>query len=208
MKTIVILADGEYPVHPEPLGLIKEANEIICCDGSAGRLVSEGVIPDAIVGDMDSLSDELKERFSSIIHKDDCQETNDLTKAFRYAALAGADKIIILGATGLREDHTLGNISLLSMYQMTSEIPVEMWTDHGVFYAINKNSSFNSYPGCQISVFALDCGVRIESNGLKFPLHNVIFDSWWKGTLNECTSDTFSLKFINPGRVIIFVKYQ
>ena len=55
LKTI-ILADGNFPVHRIPLGYLRDAQHIICCDGSAENLVMAGLEPEAIVGDLDSLN--------------------------------------------------------------------------------------------------------------------------------------------------------
>ena len=49
------------------------------------------------------------------------QETNDLNKAFRYCLANGWTDIVILGATGKREDHTLGNIGLLMAVEALEE---------------------------------------------------------------------------------------
>lgn len=207
MRPLVILADGEFPLHSAPLNQLRDADYIVCCDGAADRLIAKGIIPDSIVGDMDSLSVDNKVRFASIIHINDCQETNDLTKAFDLALLYNPEKIIILGATGIREDHSLGNISLLLNYVQKSSIPIEMWTNNGVFYPVLEDRTFFTKKSSQVSVIALDNDVRIKSEGLKYPLDNVIFDSWWKGTLNECEGDQFSLHFIKRGRILVFITY-
>ena len=207
MKPLIILADGEFPIHSAPLDQLREAGYIVCCDGAADRLIATGIIPNAIVGDMDSLSSNLKDRFASIIHTNSCQETNDLTKAFDFALLQNPEKIVILGATGIREDHSLGNISLLLIYAQKSTTPVEMWTNNGIFYPIWEDKTFSVTKGCNVSLIALDSGVRIKSYGLKYPLEEVIFDSWWKGTLNECEGDEFTLHFIEKGKILVFITY-
>ena len=68
--------------------------------------------PEAIVGDLDSLSPEIAERFADRLYQDSEQDTNDLTKAVRWCIDKGYEEIVILGATGKREDHTIANISL------------------------------------------------------------------------------------------------
>ena len=198
--------DGDFPSHRVPLNILENAGTIVCCDGAAAKLISYGIIPNAIVGDMDSLSLELQQRHKELIHRDDNQETNDLTKAFEYTLLLKPDKIFILGATGAREDHTLGNISLISQYQERTDAEIEMYTNCGKFIAINKTSTILLSPGSQISIFSLDTNTRIVSQGLKYPLNDVVFDSWWKGTLNETTKASFTLSF-QSGRVIIYAAY-
>ena len=112
----VILANGEYPSHEVPLSILQQAAYLACCDGAAHACVANGFTPDAIVGDGDSLSDEVRMRFADRIHRISEQETNDLTKTVTYLRSIGKHYIAIVGATGLREDHTLGNISLLMEY--------------------------------------------------------------------------------------------
>ena len=112
----VILADGDFPSTPVTMRILKQAERIVCCDGSAASLAEFGLEPTVVIGDLDSLPPEFKKRFSDrLIHVRE-QETNDLTKAFTYCREQGWKNIVILGATGKREDHTLGNLSLLADY--------------------------------------------------------------------------------------------
>lgn len=206
MDEIIILADGEFPTHEIPSGKLKNASMIVCCDGAAAKLLSCNITPDFIVGDMDSLDLSLRERYSNIIIQSDCQQTNDLTKAFNHSLSLNPSHIIILGATGLREDHTLGNISLLSDYSLLSSVNIELWTNSGRFIPINSGGVFNATKGSQVSIFALDCNLKIVSKGLKYPLDDVVFDNWWRGTLNECLDESFELIF-DRGRVLLFITY-
>lgn len=206
MKTILIIADGDFPTHTIPLKILNKAETIICCDGAAKKLIHYGIVPTAIIGDMDSLGQDLKVIYHDLIHMDPDQETNDLTKSVDYALSLKPDKIIILGATGAREDHTIGNISLLSLYKEKTSADLEMYTNNGRFIAINSSSRISLPVGSYVSVFSLDTDIKIESHGLKYPLKGVVFDAWWKGTLNETTEEFFNLNF-NSGRVIIYIPY-
>jgi len=203
MKTI-ILANGRYPSHPEPLKLIENAEMIVCCDGSVEKLVSHGFEPDAIVGDLDSVSEALKERYKIILFHDPDQETNDLTKAVKWCISQGIKEIAILGATGLREDHTIANVSLLAEYSL--DIKALMLTDTGVFEAYNKSVTIKSYPGQQISLFSIDPLMRITSQGLRYPLRKLSLKNWWRGTLNESSAESFKLEF-EGGPLIVFREY-
>ena len=81
----VILANGEYPVAPLPLSLLEEAPYVACCDGGADAYIAHGYVPDIIIGDGDSLSEENRKRFAGLIHYNPDQETNDQTKAVTVA---------------------------------------------------------------------------------------------------------------------------
>lgn len=80
----VILGNGEYPTHSMPETMLIMAPYVVCCDGSADEHIRRGFTPDAIIGDGDSLSPENKERFRTIFHQIDDQETNDQTKAVHF----------------------------------------------------------------------------------------------------------------------------
>ena len=113
---IVILANGNYPSHEVPLGYLGRADLIVCCDGAVEKLVTNGLEPGIIIGDLDSVTPALKRKYAGIIVQDLDQDTNDLTKAVNWCVDRNYYNLVILGATGNREDHTIGNISLLAEY--------------------------------------------------------------------------------------------
>jgi thiamine pyrophosphokinase len=201
----VIVADGIFPQNEIPLVYLKNAKRIICCDGSAQNLVLAGMQPDAIVGDMDSLNDELTNRFADRIYLDENQDTNDLTKAISWCSDMGYKDIVIVGATGKREDHTLGNISLLADY--IKSVNVIMVTDTGILRPLLKSSEITSFPGQQISIFSIDPETAVTSNGLRYPLRRTKISNWWFATLNEALGNSFSLEF-DAGRVIVYLKFN
>jgi thiamine pyrophosphokinase len=203
-KPTIILADGTFPVHEIPLGYLADDHIIVCCDGSVESLVDAGFLPDAIVGDMDSINSELKNRFADRIFIDDSQDTNDLTKAVEWCRGMDYDNIVIIGATGKREDHTLGNISLLAEY--AKDLKVIMVTDTGIIRPLLKSSSIESFPGQQVSIFSIDPETEVTSQGLKYPLNRTKINNWWAATLNEALGDRFSIEF-TEGRILLYLKY-
>ena len=195
----VILANGDFPSHPIASSILENCKYLVCCDGAINNLVATDKIPNAIVGDCDSLSKENKERFADIIYRITEQETNDLTKAVNFCIQQGRIKITILGATGKREDHTIGNISLLCEYMKFAD--VEMVTDHGIFISIDSDSLFESKAGQQVSIFCID-QCQITSHNLVYPIKDQIFTNWWQATLNEAEQDEFSIEA--DGRIIVY----
>ena len=200
----VIVADGIFPAHEIPLNYIGNAERVVCCDGSTQSLLDFGREPSAIVGDMDSISDELAKRFADRIFRDTEQDTNDLTKAVKWCCGRGYKNIVIVGATGKREDHTIGNISLLAEY--STEADVVMVTDTGIFRSFFSTTELSVFPGQQVSIFSLDPETEVTSHGLKFPLKRTKLDNWWKATLNEATGDKIRIEFA-AGRIIVYLKF-
>lgn len=196
----VILANGDFPTHNIPLSILKSANRLICCDGAIDRLSEHNIIPQAIVGDCDSMSDTNRIKYKSIIHHIEEQETNDLTKSIHFCLEHSFNSIIILGATGCREDHTIANISLLAEY-INYTNNVCMITNYGIFNAITETSIFESYPKQQVSIFSIGLS-EITSKNLKYPIENRIFSNWWQATLNESLNDCFEIE--TSDKTIVF----
>lgn len=200
----VIVADGEFPQHEIPLWYLNNAARIVCCDGGTRSLVQYGLKPDAIVGDLDSLTDDLARMFADRIHFDENQDTNDLTKAVSWCSHMDFRNIVIVGATGKREDHTIGNVSLLAEY--VRDLNVIMVTDTGILQPFLKSALISSFPGQQVSIFSIDPETKVTSHGLRYPLTDTKIKNWWCATLNESLGDNFSLKF--SGRLIVYLKYK
>ena len=200
----VIVADGDFPTTELPLECLRKAAHIVACDGAANQLLAHGIMPDWIVGDLDSLPVVIKEKLPERIVYMSEQESNDLSKAFRFTQEKGWDELVILGATGKREDHTLGNLALLSEYAQAVK-SIMMITDFGTFVAIDESTVLPSYKGEQISIFAISGGVRVTSNGLKYPLNDLKLDSWWQATLNESLAEEFTLTFEKGAKLLVFL---
>lgn len=183
--------------------LLKATPVIIACDGAVQNLHERGLVPSAIVGDLDSIPSEMLRLYADRIHTVEDQEINDLTKAVRFAHASGYRKILILGATGLREDHTLGNISLLTDFAPLFEV-VEMLSDYGRFIPVLRTTTLPCTPGQQISIFSMyPCG-EITTEGLRWPITRRRLTSWWQGSLNEALGTEFTLTLSPDARLIIY----
>ena len=197
----IILANGDYPSADVPVQLLKEAPYVVCCDGGANEYIEKGYTPDIIIGDGDSLSEENRRLYADLIHHNPDQETNDQTKAIRFLLSQGKKRIAIVGATGKREDHTIGNISLLMEY-MRMGVEVCMYTDYGVFVPCKDTCVFECRPGQQVSIFNFTAK-GLKSKGLAYPIYD--FTSWWQGTLNRCTDASFTIEA--EGEYLVFLNY-
>ena len=198
----VVLAGGDYPTAPQPLEVLNNTPYIVCCDGAADRYIATGRVPDAIVGDGDSISADNRAKYAHLLHIIAEQETNDQTKAVNYLLDKGMRHIAIVGATGRREDHTIGNISLLIEYARAGA-QVRSFTDHGVFIPCNGDTTLRCRKGQQVSIFAITAK-NLSAEGLLYPIYD--FSNWWQGTLNECTGKEFTIHA--EGEFLLFIKYS
>ena len=197
----VIVAGGEFPTTPQPLEVLQNAPFVVCCDGAADHYIATGHVPDAIVGDGDSISAANREKYAHMLHVISEQETNDQTKAVRFLMERGKRRIAIVGATGRREDHTIGNISLLIEYARKG-CEVCTFTDHGVFIPCNGTTTHKCRKGQQVSIFSITAR-DLSAEGLLYPIYD--FNNWWQGTLNECTGEEFTINA--TGEYLLFINH-
>ena len=182
---VVIVGNGEFPTTPLTLKILKEATTVILCDGAANSYIKTGRNFDVIIGDGDSVSTEVKQNYASKIIINSDQETNDQTKAINFLYSKGITEVSIIGATGKREDHSLGNISLLIDY-MQQGITAKIFTDYGVFIPITGNAKVLVNPKQKVSIFNYNC-TEMSAIGLKYPIR--AFNALWQGTLNEALNN-------------------
>ena len=216
-KTVVIICDGQFPKTEYPRYLIRTADFIICCDGALKKFIKhsrtifgEERLPDLVIGDMDTLSASLQNKYADIIIKESEQEHNDQTKAIRWALnnISDIANIYILGSTGGRADHTIGNLSLLMEYTRMFNlegIAIEAITDEGTIFAVNDTVEFDCGTGRSVSIFSPDNTLRIKSHGLEYQTEGVVFDNWWKATLNKASQDNVRLEFSHPSMALIIL---
>ena len=191
---VVILAAGDFPTDVTAMRILRNAKHLIACDRAVEELLEMDIEPEVIVGDGDSGSATTKAKYQHIFHTIDEQEDNDLTKATKYALqhfnLSGTPTFCYLGATGKREDHTLGNIALLIHYYKQLNIVPTMVTNYGWFTVSQGKTTFATFPKQQVSIFQIGCK-RIESKGLKWNIYP--FNELWQGTLNEAVGNSFTI---------------
>jgi thiamine pyrophosphokinase len=195
----VVLANGEQPQHPIPLQLLQEAPFLVCCDGAIQQCKKANVI----VGDGDSIPAWAREQYQHCLHLESEQDDNDLTKATRFCVAKGLKRIVYLGATGLREDHTLGNISLIMRYAREMGVEPVMATNHGWFVPAKGTATFESFPRQQVSLFNFGC-TSLRTEGLRYDGYP--FDQWWQGTLNEAIGPHFRIEA--DGFYLVFRTYE
>ena len=199
-RKTVILAAGDFPRKGGAAWrLLAAATRVICCDGAADAYRRRFCKwPTVIIGDLDSVS-RLPSHVSrppSLVHVPD-QDTNDLEKALAYCAKQGWKSPVIVGATGKREDHTLGNVFRALDYGC------EIVTDTGRFVPVCGKATLKVAKGAAVSIFAPDPKTRMISKGLEWPLDGVRFRNLYCATLNRATGTRVVLTATKPVSVFI-----
>lgn len=169
---------------------------MICCDGAAEEFCATGAEPVAVVGDFDSLSEELRTRLADRLHHRPDQDVNDLWKALTLAIERGARRVTVLGAFGRREDHSIGNLMLCAARM--NEVEIQMVGDRGVFSFIDSDSTFESFAGEQVSLFTLSPSTEISTIGLRYEPPQNRLSAMWQGVSNESLGAEFTIRTNAP----------
>ena len=203
---IVLIANGSFPKHRIPLDLISSAEFVICCDGAANSFQKISKNIDIIIGDLDSLDNRLlKQNETEIIHIEN-QNDNDLRKGLNWISEnTNIQNLSIIGATGLRDDHSIGNLAsfLYNKYNFN----IKIFTDTGCFYVLNQSDTINTFIGQPISLFCINDNQKITTKGLKYKLKNSSINLY-NSTLNIAIEKeiTISLKLDIP--VLVYLCYE
>jgi thiamine pyrophosphokinase len=166
---------------PIPPGLARSWRHggavVIAADGGLKHALAAGVTPDAVVGDLDSLTgqdrDGLESRGVRFIVHPTRKDRTDLELAIRYALDEGATEIVIFGALGGRPDHSLANMLLLALPELRGA-PARIVDARQTMQVIGSESQawIEGRAGDTLSLIALSGdaeGVTIE--GCAYPLN-------------------------------------
>ena len=114
----------------------------------------------------------------------------------------GYDNVLLMGCGGLREDHFIANLSIMSMY--SEKMRLAMLTEHGVFNVLHGRVQYHAIPGMQVSVFPSNPQTKLSFNGLKYPVNSRSFNWLWEGSLNEALGDEFIVEASDDEPVVVY----
>ena len=187
--SVVIIANGDFPQHKIPLKLLLNAKYLVCCDGAINKLDHHNIKPNCIIGDLDSISPSLKDKYKNILIKKSTQDHNDLRKAIKWTEKLNLKQIDIIGISGKREDHTISNIFTILQFPCKSNLIG--YSNYGKFSIVSATQTFNSYIGQKVSIFSTDKKILLTTTNLKYSLNNEPLHNIYSGSLNESICSNF-----------------
>ncbi len=192
---------------PPPKSLFEEcfrwSKFFIAADGGANVAFKLGRPPDVIIGDMDSY-EPIDDSSIEVIHDPD-QYSNDLEKALKLAKEKGAEKVKVLGATGLRLDQTLKNLSVLKQFDNQFE-EIIFLDEQGITKLLPNEFKQDFTVGASVSLFPLSGKVTgISTKGLKYELDNGFLENGvYDGSSNWVISSPVSILH-KKGDLLLFI---
>ncbi len=181
-----------------------EDDVIISADGGLLLLEKNGILPDIIMGDFDSLGYIPKGDNISVFPKE--KDDSDSCIAVKYGFENGYKNFIIYGGVGGRIDHTFGNIQLLSMISERGGRGVLIGGKTAL--TVIKNSELEIKGKGFVSVFSLsDKSEGVTLKNLKYTLDNAeLTNTFPLGLSNEfINEEVFALIRVQSGMLLVVI---
>jgi thiamine pyrophosphokinase len=189
---------GGAPVSRAALALaLAHAPRLVAADGGADRALQLGHVPEAVIGDLDSLSESAKLRLSGRLHRIEEQETTDFDKALRAIR---APFVLGLGFAGARLDHGLAVLNALARHPDRRCL---ILTGQDVAFLAPERMEMSLPVGSRLSLFPLG-PVTGTSEGLRWPIKGLRFAPGGViGTSNQVAGARMRLAFDAPRMLVI-----
>ncbi len=187
--------------------LMSEKKLYVAIDGGYNHCIKNGIVPDVVIGDFDSLEDSLIDENVVVINQKGQEET-DLVKAINWAISSEIKEIEIIGIESGRSDHILGVYAALSelnqkeMHSVNLELHLN---DFIVKYiSCKKPMKFNFKKNTHLSLFCLSKSI-VTLNGVKWALNREEMDFSTRGIHNYSESEQVEVFVHEGGPVILFI---
>ncbi|HAB54554.1 MAG: thiamine diphosphokinase [Ignavibacteria bacterium RIFOXYB2_FULL_35_12] len=174
MKKCLILANGKPPAKNIITFLMRNSySTLFCADGGANSAMKMGLIPDYIIGDLDSIHEETLKYFKdkARIIKISRQNDTDVEKCLKHAIKHKFEEAVLTGVTGDRLDHTFCNLGIVLKF--FNEIGIKIIAENSLLTALTGNHIIPTFRGETISIYGIDNRTKISSKGLKYPLNKI-----------------------------------
>ena len=167
-KNVSVILNGQMPTDDAIINQITNSDYIIAVDGSANKLFDLEIIPDVIIGDLDSLQNISNKNIELV--KTPNQNKTDFRKTLEWCIEKNILNISIFGISGESEDHFLGNYYTLSDFG--EKISWKAFTDFSVISPCMGNKKFESFKGQKVSLFCMKGSSTVNSENLEYPLQS------------------------------------
>jgi thiamine pyrophosphokinase len=206
MKKCIVLANGKPPKKSIISFFQKNGfKNLICADGGADTALKMDLVPDAIIGDLDSISSRALKNFIPIkktkIIRLKRQNDTDVEKCLKYAINKNFKEVMLTGVTGNRLDHTICNLGIVLKF--LDQIIISLVAEDSFLKPYKGSIELKSAIGETISIYGFDKKTKISSKGLKYELKNVSLPFGVKeSTSNVAQKNVVQLKIRNG---IVFI---
>jgi thiamine pyrophosphokinase len=199
----LLLVNGEMGIREKSILHTLNWKVLIVTDGAVSHARKWGLKPDILIGDFDSVSeaDRADHQEMQWLHRPS-EEIGDLEKSLMYCVDQGFNSIMVMGFTGRRIDHTLGNISVMIRYY--NKLNMTCHTPFGELFIVQDSSQWRTWQGQPVSLIPFGKADGVKTHGLKFPLKGeTLALGMREGTSNEALGESVAVSIIS-GTLLVF----
>ena len=197
-KNVSVILNGQMPTDNTIINQITNSDYIIAVDGSANKLFDLEIIPDVIIGDLDSLQNINNKNIELV--KTPNQNKTDFRKTLEWCIEKNILNISIFGISGESEDHFLGNYYTLSDFG--EKISWKAFTDFSVISPCVGNKKFESFKGQKVSLFCMKGSSTVNSENLEYSLQSYHLKPSDDAVRNLSLEDHFTIESTNT--ILVF----
>ena len=189
-KKYSIILNGEFPKNDQLVNQIKSSDFIIATDGSANTLIDNKIIPNIIIGDLDSYKPDKSHDIEVLPVVD--QSKTDFQKTLDWCVENKINKLSIFAFSGKSEDHSLGNLFILN--EFSDVIDWQAFSDYTIVTPCLGKKRFNSFKKQKVSLFTFEKESIINSENLEYKLDNYRLKPSARAVRNISKSDNFKIE--------------
>jgi thiamine pyrophosphokinase len=198
----LIFANGDPPSSALLGSLTSGVDMVIAADGGTRHSLDAGLVPNAVVGDFDSVDDEVRAKVpADRFHRAGRLDTTDLEKAVAFAIENSAREIDIVGAGGGRSDHALANLSVLTIHR--GKASIRLHDELFEISLVDGETTVEGPVGTVISLFAIGECRGVSTSGMRWELHDFTLPFGPRGVHNEIARSPATVT-VRSGDLLLF----
>ena len=203
---VLLMLNGQPPSRSLIRICAKNSDQVVGADNGARHLLEAGVEPDLIVGDIDSLPADLRQQYRGHLQQVPTQENTDFEKSLTVINDTWPNSdVTVLGATGKRYDHQLGN--LLCAASWAHQLRIRCMSDNETIYFPRalEPLDLDVNTGLTISLFGLPEADGVSTTGLKYSLTNELLPMGTRGVSNEVVQRHVVVEYRSGVLVVVLI---
>ena len=198
MSTCYIVGAGEILSLPNK----KKGDLLIAADGGYDHLISHGIHPDLLIGDLDSIKEAPKD--TELIKFPERKDDTDTFLAFREGYARGYRSFEVFGGFGGREDHTFATLSLLLYAKKTGASAILHTAYQKCEVISGEEKIISGKSGSYFSVFAVGGDATVSIEGAEYNIEKTILTPDFPLGVSNKLKGTDAQITVHAGYALIF----
>jgi len=185
---------------------------IIAVDAGFNHVHAMNLIPNILIGDMDSVTqsklEEHRQRGGAILQYPSHKDETDFELALEYVYEQRPINVNVFAGLGDRLDHTLANLALASSPRF-ADPEISFWDDEGELFFIHRKRQLDGQPGDIVSLIPWGGeATGVTTLGMQYPLNKeTLYPDSSRGVSNVMLTTIAEIQ-VKTGRLLCIHRKQ